>query len=191
MVGTTGSGKSHLCRVLSLAAPRPLLIIDPRDSTLTEVPGAATFRDPNNPPAADIARFVPNDPYDLDAYNDLYGRVLASGPRFVWCDEAGIVFPVRSTPRAVRTLLVQGRKERIGHLACHTRPRELDVNLLAQAQHVVIFALPVPDDRRRVAELVGIPPAQLDELLAGLPKFGFLWWRLEDRVLIVFDPLPA
>jgi hypothetical protein len=166
-------------------------VIDPADSDTTMVPGAVTFRDPSRPPAAPTARFVPTDPYDLDAYDELYRWVLANYPRYVWCDEAGAAFPVRGTPRAARAMLVQGRKRMLGHVACHTRPRELDPNIVAQAEHVAAFALPVPDDRRRIAELAGLNPATVDELMGRLPQFGFLWWDRRRQRLTVCAPLPA
>lgn len=153
------------------------------------VPGAVTFRDPLRPPAAPTTRFVPTDPYDMDAYDALYRAMFASFPRYVWADEAGIVLPVAGVPKGARILLVQGRKRSIGHLALHTRPREVDSNLIAQAAHVAVFDLPNPDDRKRVAELCGIPPRELDGMVAGLPEHGFLWWAQRDRALTICAPL--
>jgi hypothetical protein len=155
------------------------------------VPGAVTFENPARPPAAPTLRFVPSDPFDLAAYDELYRWVLGAGPRYVWLDEAAVAFPVRGTPTAPRRMLVQGRKRMLGHVACHTRPRELDPNIVAQADHLAAFALPVPDDRRRIAELAGLNPAMVDELMAQLPEFGFLWWDRRRKVLTVCDPLPA
>jgi len=190
ILGTTGSGKSRLARQLFLTAAAPRLVIDPVDSDTTSVPGAVTVRDPSRlDPAAPTQRFVPRDPYDLDAYDAVYRWVGANYPRYVWCDEAGIAFPVRSTPRGAAVILTQGRKRSIGHLACHTRPRELDPNIVAQAEHLAVFALPVPDDRRRIAELAGLAPATLDQLVTSLPLYGFLWWDRRRQLLTVCDPL--
>lgn len=180
-----------MARELFLSAAAPRLVIDPADSSLTAVPGAVTFRDPARPPDAATARFVPTDPADADAYDRLYGWVFGHFPRYMWCDEAGLVLPVRGAPRWGNTVMVQGRKRAIGHLACHTRPREVLVNVIAQAQHVFCFDLPNPDDRQRVAELAGIPPAVLDEAMAGLAPYGFLWWQQRDRSVTVCPPLPA
>lgn len=166
-------------------------MIDPADSDLTAaVPGVVTFRDPARPPVdAATARYVPADPFDADAYDTVYRWVLRSFPRYVWADEMGVIAPVRRTPPAVRTLLVQGRKRMIGHLALHTRPREVDPNVIAQAEHVAAFALPNPDDRRRLAESAGIPPATLDDVMGGLAEHGFVWWDQRRRRLHVCPPL--
>jgi hypothetical protein len=190
-VGTTFSGKSTLARAIAMAARPPLLIVDPQGSETTRVPGAATFFDPRRPPEnAAIRRFVPVDPADLDAYDELYRWVLLkSWPHWVWCDEAGDVFPVRRTPPHVRRLLTHGRKRQIGHLATHTRPREIDRNLIAQAMHVVLFDLPNPGDRAHVAEIAGVAPAELEERMAGLPEHGFLWFDVRAKALRAMPPL--
>jgi hypothetical protein len=192
--GITESGKSQLARRLFLAADRrrPKMIIDPQMSDTTNVPGAVSFQDPRNVPRVAIARFVPNDPADLDAYNALYGWMLrpssddktpAFFPGYVWCDEAGDVFPVRRTPRDVRRLLTHGRKREIGHIATHTRPRELDPNVIAQARHVITFDLPNPADRKHIADIVGLDPLVFAGELGKLEAFEYLWYDRRAKTL--------
>lgn len=197
MVGTTGSGKSQLSRALFLTVPAPRLVIDPSDSTLTTIPGAVTFSDPARPTnaagenwrIAATARFVPTDPDDRDAYGALYAWCWAHFPRYVWVDEASFVFPSRGAAKQARRLLIAGRKRQLGHLACHTRPREIDRNLIALASHVFIFELPNPDDVAHVAQMAGIPAALLEAELARLPHHGFLWWNARARTLTACPPL--
>lgn len=191
IVGRTFCGKSKLAREIAKKVHRPLMIVDPQGSETTRIPGAVLFRDPRRPPAdAAIRRFVPTDPADLDAYDAVYRWVLQrSFPHWVWCDEAGDVFPVRRTPPNVRRLLTHGRKRQIGHLATHTRPREIDPNLIAQAAHLVVFQLPNPNDRRHVADVAGIAPAALDAHLDQLDEHGFVWFDVARQDLRVFPPL--
>lgn len=146
---------------------------------MTDLPGAVPFSDPLRPPRdAATARFVPLDPADRDAYDAVYRWAFESYPRYVWLDEAGQAAPAQGPQRGwLNTYLVQGRKRSLGHLACHTRPREVNRNLIAQAAHVLIFDTPNPDDRRHLADLVGLPVADLEAALFALPKFGFLWWN--------------
>lgn len=176
-----------------MSTPGPRLIIDPTDSTLTQLPGAVKFSDPTRFPDSPIARFVPrpSDAGDLEVYDELYRQAFARFPRFIWLDEAGMVAPAKGSPRWVRAYLTQGRKRQLGHLACHTRPRECDPNLISQAQHVLIWDLPNPDDRRRIAELVGIPPRDLDVALGQLAPHGFLWWDQRGRRLTICPPVTA
>jgi hypothetical protein len=182
---------------LFLAAPAPRLVIDPADSKLTNVPGAVTFSDPGratndageNWRTAATARFVPTDPDDMDAYNRVYSWAFDHFPRFLWLDEAGQVMPSSGYPRAANRLVVQGAKRRLGHMALHTRPREVARSLIAQAAHVVLFQLPAPEDVAYVAGLMSLPRAFLDWHVARLPERGFLWWEVRRRRLIVCPPL--
>jgi hypothetical protein len=188
VTGRSGSGKSLLARAIFLSAAAPRLIIDPADSDLTDVDGAVTFRDPKRPPAdAATARFVPSDPGDRDAYDAVYRWAFERFPRYTWLDEAGIAAPAQGGPRWLNTYIVQGRKRALGHVACHPRPREVNRNLIAQAAHVFVFDLPNPDDRRHLADLMGLPVAELDADLAALPEFGFLWW--DGATLLSCPPL--
>lgn len=197
LTGTTGSGKSTLARRLFLSAAAPRLVLDPADSTLTEVPGAVTFHDarrPTNPAGeswrdAATARFVPLDPDDADAYGAVYDWAFRNGPRYVWCDEAGMVLPSTGSPPGARRVLTQGRKRAIGHMACHTRPRWVDRDLVAQAQHVFVFSTPSVQDRKSLAENMGVPLDVLEAQHAQLPEFGFMWWDQRARRLTVCDPL--
>lgn len=177
MTGKTRSGKSQLARTLFLSAAAPRLIIDPADSNLTDVPGAVTFRDPKRPPRdAPTARFVPDDPDDMAAYDAVYRWAFESYPRFTWLDEAGLAAPAQGYPRALNTYLVQGAKRGLGHIACHGRPREVNRNLIGSSSHVFIFETPNPDDRKHLADIVGLKVAELEADLFALPEHGFLWW---------------
>ena len=197
LTGYTGSGKSTLAKALVLSAAAPRLIIDPNDSDLTELPGAVTFHDPTkatnrkgeNWRSAATARFVPTDPMDLDAYDAMYRWAFVSGPRWIWCDEAGHALPSAGAPKAARVLLTQGRKRSIGHLACHTRPRWVDLNLISQASHVFVFTTPAAQDRRHLADNIGVDAATFEAAHAALAPYGFMWWDQRNRRLRVCDPL--
>lgn len=188
IAGVTGSGKSTVARALFESAGGRRLVIDPADSQLTELDGAVTVADVP-PDDAQLVRFVPRHPLEPASYEAIYGWAFDHYPAFVWCDEAGLALPANGTCRAAARLIVQGRKRQIGHLACHTRPRMVLRDLIAQAQHVLVFDLPNPDDRRHIAEIIGMVPAELDGLLAGLPPFGFVWWQQRTRQVTVCPPI--
>jgi hypothetical protein len=102
-------------------------------------------------------------------------------------------------PRHANIYVVQGAKRGLGHVCCSTRPRWLMRSLYANLQHLVMFDLPVADDRRYIADNAGIPLAQLEAAMAeaqGLtiatpdgPKGGFVWWEQQTRTLTIFPPL--
>ena len=182
LTGKTRSGKSHAAKRLFLSARAPRLVVDPADSSLTEVPGAVTFSDPlraTNPAGenwrtAATARFVPRDPYDLDVYDAVYRWCFEHFPRYVWLDEAGIAAPAKGVPVGIGQVQNQGAKRQIGHIACHTRPREVFKGLLAQADHLLVFQLPNVADRQYVADCAGVDRQAFEAMHAALPPHGFI-----------------
>lgn len=203
LTGATSSGKSTLARKLHLASAGPRLVIDPANSEQTEVPGAVTFSDPRRATNragqswhdAEHARFVPSDPYDLEAYSDLYDwcfeAAVAGHPRTIWCDEAGYVFPSNGGNRGGRRVIAQGRKFGLGHSACHTRPRWVSPDLIANAAHVFVFVTPSAQDRQSLADNIGVDRPTFERAHGELEPFGYLWWRQRDRELMICSPLPA
>ena len=198
LTGMTGSGKSTLAKALFLSTPAPRLVIDPADSDLTNIPGAVTFTNPRqrlNAAGEDwrqaaVARFVPDDPDDLQGYSDVYRWAYAQGrPRYIWCDEAGIVLPSSGGNPGGRKVLLAGRKIPIGHLGCHTRPRNMDRDLIAQASHVFVFRTPGAPDRRYLAENMGVDLGRFEAGHAALEDHGCLWWNTRAGTLTILDPL--
>jgi hypothetical protein len=172
-------------------------VIDPTDSSLLgSIPGTETFRDPGELHTdrvrdAATARFVPADPYDPDAYDAVYRFVFEHFPRYVLLDEAAFAAPASGPPRWVRSVMIQGAKRMIGHVVCHTRPREVDKNVIAQAQHVLVFGCVDPEDRKHLAGQIGVPLGVLDDALAQLVPRGFLWWQQLERELVICPPFEA
>lgn len=196
VTGMTASGKSTLARRLFLASGGRRLLIDPKGEEHDVAAGMVTFTDPTRATNdqgvswrdAATARFVPPDPYDLGAYSTLYDWIFANGPRWVWLDEAGFALPSSGGNKGGRRVLSQGRSKGIGHLACHTRPRRVDVDLIAQSAHVFVFTLPSIDDRKTIAENIGVPVALLEQHHAELQPHGYLWWNQRARELTICEP---
>jgi len=193
-VGTTGSGKSHLIRSLFLGRPGRRLVIDPTDSELTAIKGAVTFSDPRrryNDRGEDwrraaTARFVPRNPFDLDAYNALYEWAFEHPPVTVWLDEARMVMPSDGrVPEAALRYQMQGRKRGCSHLVANTRPVAINVELRSEAQHLFVFRLTHRADVKAIADTTGIDVAQVAELLNSLDEHGFLHWCQRDPKTIV------
>lgn len=208
LVGHTGCGKSTVARMIAQGYDGPLLIIDPADSTITDLPGARQVRGPaarglrdqdvhdqvvaalEAAAEARVIRWVPGEADRLSEYDAVYRWAFGRRyPGLVWLDEAGIAAPANGCPRAVTTYLVQGRKRRLAHLACHTRPREISRNLIAQAQHVLVWNLPNPDDVKAVADQAGIPAAELAERLRQLPEHGYVYFDQRTHQLVDIEPV--
>lgn len=182
VTGTTGTGKTHLARRLFLAAPGRRIVIDPkndRDAT-GNLGNHATASDPLRLPDMPTIRWVPRDPFDLEAYDALYRHLMEHPPWYIWTDELGTVAPANKTPPAFAQLIYQGRSRGIGHIGSHQRPVEISRAILSQSQHIVAFSLHDPDDRARIAKTMGLAPGEFTQYQAELGPHGFLWWQQTD-----------
>ena len=162
-------------------------MLDPTASELWAGVGAL-ITDPYNWPDSDSGRwrFVPRDPFDLDAYDAVYAevwrRLTASSDEarkwhnaHVLADEGGDCLPVHKAPPAAKQYVYRAAKLMGGHGACHTRPREVYRHLLTDAAFIGVFDTPDPSDRQYLAENAGVPLSVLAQLLDALPEKGFLW----------------
>lgn len=209
--GTTGTGKSTLAVRLIGQAPGPKAVVDPQGSAATlALPGVHTTSDPTGRTwrsDAETIRFVPADPYDLDAYDDFYATVRARIVEGVWpccallCDEGELVLPAnqgtasrrrkdRPNAGAARGLVYFGRKLSTMHITCSTRPQGLAVTVRANMSHGAFFLLPERADRESLATSIGVPVAQFEAAMAtaiahapGDPPKGYLWWDQARRTL--------
>lgn len=193
--GRTGSGKSFLARRLFEAVLPPRIVIDPKADT--EATGgmfrdgrqAVTFTDPARIPTGEVLRFVPRDPGDLEAYDRLYAGLFEIPHMFVWCDEVADVAPSTRITPAVRRFVKQGRVRGLGHLALNQEPTWVDRTMIANAEHVMVFATQVPDHVRTLAEVMGLDRASLDGYLRELPRHGFVWYSARNQEVAICDPV--
>jgi len=187
VTGRTGSGKSYLARKIFEASPTPRLLIDPKDGETTAY--AVTFSDPSRLPDSPVARFVPRDPLDLDAYDRLYGSVFVSGPRTVWLDEARYAAPANGIPPNVGRVVTQGRSKGIGHIACTQRPVWFAPELLSEAEHVITFATSHPRDLDTISGVLSMAPRRFGSLLGELSTHGFTWYDVRLQTLTLCPPV--
>jgi hypothetical protein len=92
-----------------------------------------------------------------------------------WVDEAGEAFPAGRLGPHARTLLHQSRHFSASCIMCCPRPKGIDPLCLSQADRVLMFDVPHPLDRQRLAEGMGIRPAVLDRELDETRRRGPHW----------------
>jgi hypothetical protein len=205
IVGRKGSGKSVHAREVFRAWPGiDKLVIDPTGDADPSLPNQWTTmtlpgRLPDPPKKGEhvTVRWVAN-PASATYREDLDRALgLALWPKsrrvLVWVDEAGEVFPANRTGPNGRTLLQQSRHWYTSLIAATPRPVTIDPLLLAQADRVVIYDLPNPNDRRRVAESIGVEPRLFAEQLDATRAMGEHWFMIFDahaHELYRCPPLP-
>lgn len=214
-VGRKGSGKSVSARTLFRSWPdADRLIIDVTgdadpgaDMKAITLPHDATRLPPLDKDAGpQVYRWIA-DPHSA-SYRDDLDNALSLGlwPKdrhvVVWVDEAGEVYKANSTGPHGRTSLHQSRHHNLSLLLCCPRPKGIDPLCLAQADRVLMYDVPNPGDRERLAESLGLPPAELKKeldanrkarMVNGRSRGGDYWYLMyvaDEHQLYRCPPLP-
>lgn len=206
IVGPTGSGKSTLATTwASTGAWRRSLILDPK------LDDSAIPRDRAGHQSATIAygidsarralragagRLVyrprPEDFDDLpDRFDELVRVVyLGGGGRAIILHETADVAPSSGSRRYLSAAWRQGRSLGIPIVAITQRPVGVDRHALSEPAHVALFRVQHPEDRKLVAQLVGLAGAR--DLPPIRAPFGFLAWSQGSELVehAPYPPLP-
>lgn len=193
MAGYSGCGKSTFGVWLLRRFRGPKAAVDPVGSAVTDLAGWHSSADPTGrtwPDDAELIRFVPADPYDLDTYNRFYRTVrerITETHQWpcaaVLTDEMETALPAHNPPREGAGLVYRGRKWPSAHIGAATRPFNIATAAKANLTHAAIFGLPNLEDRKEIAHILGIPLQTLEEQLFALPEKCFLWWNQATRRL--------
>lgn len=206
--GRKGSGKSVFAFTMFREWPNiDKLVIDPSGDA---DPGAdigtktITGKLPLELPRSDkpghhtVTRYVP-DPRSSSYEEDLdraVGLVLFPKDRrtLLWVDESEDVFPANRLKANERLFLKQSRHYYASGIICDPRPMNIATLVLSQADHVIMYDLPHPADRERIAAAIGVKPKvlsdELDRLVREEPEFSFLWFVRREHQLYLCPPLP-
>lgn len=177
----TGSGKSTILAAMWAEDVGQRLLIDVNDAYTL---GPVALQDPGGYCYAESLKeidwrartvhFVPRAQSEK-TYNDLYAAIYDRGEMTVWLDESYGPTTSNKAPRWLRTVITQGRKRKIRHLAATQEPMNVLPVIYSQAEHVFLFRLTGrPDELARLAPRFGLTVQQLGDELAGLPDFGYL-----------------
>lgn len=206
VVGKKGQGKTELAWLLFDSYPFDKVAIDPNgdlkvpegtieldsDELPSRWPVAREWTGQEKKHAPQCLRYKPD--FGSPSYRDDIDRVigLAYGHRRTACfvDEAHEAFPSGQVRPHGRRALRQGRHHDLTLIMATPRPITVDPLVLANADWVYVFALPNPNDRRRVAETIGWDPRSFDEAVAELGPFEYLRYDSGIDDLAHFPALP-
>lgn len=199
--GRKGSGKSTLAGRFFDSYPFDRLVIDPTGDLRSRMPpkpeitvltAPVPARWPLN--ARDDGRstvyFKPDylgPSYDEDLDRAL-GMAFSQGRCLAWVDEVAEITTANKTLPHTRRVLHQSRHRSLSLLFCGPRPMHVNPLVVSQADYIAIFDLPNPADRKRLADVMGWDPSDLDERVADLDQFEWLWFDARAHQLV--GPLP-
>lgn len=203
IVGRKGQGKSVLARRLFDSFPYSRVVLDVtgdigRDLTEEGVPYVRlTSPLPVRLPAGESGRpvtalYAPDmgDPNAMDELDRALGLAIRQHKTCAWIDEIGTVTSRGRTPPNLRRGLHHGRHTELTLIMCGPRPMDIDPLCLSQSDHVFVFDLPNPADRKRVADSIGWPPGNFSRAVSDLGDHEFLWWDTLGQELRHMPPLP-
>jgi hypothetical protein len=146
----------------------------------------------------------------LEDQDAAVGLALAHGDTCLLVHETHLMAPVAASRRQIphmhrllaanRHAQVGGGRGRVSAIFCGPRPAGIQTLILAQSDVTYLFELPVPADRARLAEQLGVPPTDLGEALDDLLRHEYLRYDANehkpegeepDLRLLHMPPLPA
>ncbi len=207
--GKKGEGKSHWCRAWWDAYPLDRLLIDPTGDVRADLraegedvsvlaPDVVPVRFPRGEHQRVTVVYVPDmgSPTSQDDMDRVVGLALDSKdhPVLLWIDEVGrICTSAQSTPPNMRRLLHHGRHHGVTFLGAGPRPIDIDPLVINQADIVAAFRLPNPADRKRVADNIGVDPAEFGRLNLSHCRSGthqYLQYVQAEDTLYLMPALP-
>lgn len=175
--GKTGSGKSFLTTRMMKGINR-LIFIDPKHehkfdeaTVFKDFYSAANWILGHRKTKNFFIHIKPPDPMEADV-NHFCKAVFSVGNMTVVFDEVGEF----CYPRAAkwhRQLMRQGRARGIGCWNLSQRPAYIDMYLISEAEHKVIFQLTTQKDRERISGMIDVDKDTLKSQLRKLYHFYY------------------
>lgn len=210
MFGTKGTGKSAAARALFDSWPADRIVIDPSGDARPDDPATKVYTapfdsqlpDPDQdaePPQqrvtvwARLSRRSPTFTADQDG-----AMSMALYPRhrhkFVWRDEFALGTSAYTTTPADEDLMISSRHYNASGVFCCPRPRNIPKMAIQQADQVLMWNVPDPDDREYVAKNFGITVPVLEREYHDnrrRSKHAFLLLDRAQDALLNCPPLPG
>lgn len=201
--GMTGSGKSRMAMYIDrkwYAAGWMILIVDQDEAWLqeemiyAEKPELATVEHPwditatgHLHPTARVQIFVPllpawEDPKFLALMEECWNHKNM----VIHFDELFGVVDNQHAPTIIKKLWAGGRKRHIVIIALSQRPVDIPKIISSQAEVKMCFLMLDPDDRERMAKIIGDPRIETKIL----PDYWHWYWRKGMRQAELRGPLP-
>ena len=211
-IGPTGSGKTHLAlpllaRSVTEDVKGYVTVMKPRDKTV----GAFMARHKwkrilNYPPPPSAKKVIGEAPPgyvvwpvhsqnpELDEvrhegiFRKMHRDLYVKGDAIIFDDEAvSLVREMDLKPDLVR-IWTKGRSVGCGLWAATQRPSLVPLEMYDQATHLFLAYDPDERNQKRFAEIGGVNPDLVADVVARLPKYHWLYIRRSDRTLCVVGP---
>ncbi len=207
ILGPTGSGKTYLgYQLLAVSAtvqiPAVVLVMKPRDSTVTKWSKTVDFRRVRTWPPMPSPwrpqkergyvlwpRFTYDPARDDAELHRQFKRCLLDsykrGSRIVFGDEAYSLAEELDLDHELITLWTKGRSMDAGLWVASQRPSHIPLWAYSQAEHMFIARDPDQRARKRYDEIGGVDAKLVDQTTMALQRHEFLYIRRRDGAMCV------
>lgn len=211
-IGPTGAGKTHLALALlarSVTEERKgyVTVMKPRDKTVGQFMVRHHWkRILTYPPPPNAAKVLGESPPgyvvwpvhtskpELDEirhekiFREMHRDLYVKGDAIIFDDEAvSLVREMDLKPDLVR-IWTKGRSVGCGLWAATQRPSLVPLEMYDQAAHLFLAYDPDERNQKRFAEIGGVNPELIQDVVARLPPFHWLYIRRSDRTMCVVGP---
>lgn len=116
---------------------------------------------------------IPWHEQDEEHYNQLFEWCYQNGHIRVWVDELMTICPnAHSIPKWLKAIYTAGRSRHCSIIACTQRPTGIPLITIANSTHYYCFALPHPNDRKRMYDITGC-----EDFLTTPEKYVFWYFK--------------
>lgn len=189
--GMTGTGKSYFVENYTRASYKYVVKLDTKDeATERKLQGKSAWEGLEEGKDFTICRtyeelddcetdkiiYAPSF-YDqtVEIFEKFFNWIFERGNTVLWIDELMSIGTANSYPKALGRLMQQGRSKNVGVFACTQRPSGIPAIVPANCTYFVIYAMALPQDRKKVMEVSGMP--QLYEMPKG---HNFWFYKMGD-----------
>jgi len=206
-IGPTNSGKTTLAyqilrRTATPDLPAVVLVMKPRDATVTKFSKAANYRIVHNwPPPPSIwkpgkqAGYVlwPKHTFDLETDDANHQRIFANalqnlyqrGDKIVFGDEVYSLAHELGLSKELVRIWSKGRSMGTGLWAATQKPTHVPLWMYSMPEHLFLAYDPDVRSQKRFSEIGGVDPDLIKDVVKNLPKFHWLYIRRSDRTMCV------
>lgn len=211
-IGPTGAGKTQLALALLARSVNDerrgyVTVMKPRDKTVGQFMVRHKWKRilnyPPPPSAAKVLGEAPpgyvvwplhtqNPDADEARHEQIFRRMhrdlYVKGDAIIFDDEAvSLVREMDLKPDLIR-IWTKGRSVGCGLWAATQRPSLVPLEMYDQAEHLFLAYDPDERNQKRFAEIGGVNPEVIAEVVAQLPRFHWLYIRRSDRTMCVVGP---
>lgn len=204
-IGPTGSGKTYLANPLLARSVGPelpglIMVMKRRDKTVSDFlkkhgwrravtyPIPPSFR--RKPPGFAVWPHHTADPDADDVrmamiFHRLLRDSYVRGDRIIFADEVQGLTEEMGLKKDLVRLWSRGRSEGAGLWAATQRPYMAPQHMYSQAEHLFLAFTPDRRDQDRFAEIGGVDPHLVVDVVKHLPRYYWLYVRRSDRTMVV------